>query len=173
MAERPRQGLCFNCDEKFVRGRKCAHLFFIDYDDTPEDNITDDTATPTDDDPRISLYAVVGVPATNTVRLRVRIQDLEFLALIDSGSSHNFVRDVVVARLHLPLQPVRTGLSVIVANGDRLPCGGACADWPSRWARSRSSSTASPWRSRATTSSSARIGFVPWDRSFGISRRCP
>jgi hypothetical protein len=32
MAERHRQGLCFNCDEKFARGHKCAHLFFIEYE---------------------------------------------------------------------------------------------------------------------------------------------
>lgn len=33
MADHRRKGLCFNCDEKFVRNHKYTHLFFIEYDD--------------------------------------------------------------------------------------------------------------------------------------------
>jgi hypothetical protein len=124
MANR-RQGLCFNCDEKFTRGHKCAHLFFIEHDDSiQEDPSTDDA--PEDDEPCISLYAMAGVQTTDTVCLRIRIRGLKILALVDSGSSHNFVRDEVAHHLGIPLVPVRTGLSVIVANGDRLPCSGFC-----------------------------------------------
>jgi hypothetical protein len=29
MPERRRQGLCYNCDEQFVRGHKCPRLFCL------------------------------------------------------------------------------------------------------------------------------------------------
>ena len=38
MAERRRQGLCFNCDEKYVHSHRSAHLFFIEYDDIAADD---------------------------------------------------------------------------------------------------------------------------------------
>jgi hypothetical protein len=41
MPERRRQGPCFNCNEKFVHGHCCAHLFYIDYDDTDLDDPDD------------------------------------------------------------------------------------------------------------------------------------
>jgi hypothetical protein len=30
MAERRKQGLCYNCDEPYVQGHKCARLFFLE-----------------------------------------------------------------------------------------------------------------------------------------------
>jgi hypothetical protein len=30
MAERRRQGLCYNCDELFVRGHHCQRLFYLE-----------------------------------------------------------------------------------------------------------------------------------------------
>jgi hypothetical protein len=33
MAERRKQGLCYNCDEPYVRGHKCARLFFLEASD--------------------------------------------------------------------------------------------------------------------------------------------
>jgi hypothetical protein len=126
MAERRRQGLCFNCDEPFVRGHKCAHLFYIEYDDSITDDVTSGDDTHGDDEPRISLYVVAGVQAEDTVRLRIFVKGQELLALVDFGFSHNFIRDEVVVQLGVALLPVRAGLNVVVANGDRLPCQGFC-----------------------------------------------
>ena len=38
LAERRRQGLCFNCDEIYVQGHRCARLFFIEADDYDHDS---------------------------------------------------------------------------------------------------------------------------------------
>ncbi|KAM0916642.1 hypothetical protein ACQ4PT_010005 [Festuca glaucescens] len=38
LAERRCQGLCFNCDETYVRGHRCARLFFIEADDYDQDS---------------------------------------------------------------------------------------------------------------------------------------
>lgn len=73
MAERCKQGLCYNCDEQYVRGHKCARLFYLEASDyiveEPEDNddLVQSTTTaaepsPIDPDaPRISLNAITGI----------------------------------------------------------------------------------------------------------------
>lgn len=38
MAERRRQGLCYNCDEPYVRGHKCARLFYLEVSDFDTDD---------------------------------------------------------------------------------------------------------------------------------------
>ena len=40
LAERRPQGLCFNCDEIYVRGHLCAQLRFIEADHYDQDNST-------------------------------------------------------------------------------------------------------------------------------------
>lgn len=37
MAERRRQGLCYNCDEPYMRGHKCQRLFYLEVTDFDED----------------------------------------------------------------------------------------------------------------------------------------
>uniref|UniRef100_A0A453EWD1 Uncharacterized protein n=1 Tax=Aegilops tauschii subsp. strangulata TaxID=200361 RepID=A0A453EWD1_AEGTS len=39
MADRRTKGLCFNCDEKYARGHRCARLFWIE---VPDGEDTDD-----------------------------------------------------------------------------------------------------------------------------------
>jgi hypothetical protein len=65
--------MCFNCDEKFVRDHKCAHLFFIEYDDTTANDAVNNDNELADDEPHITLYAVAGIQAADTVRLRVLV----------------------------------------------------------------------------------------------------
>jgi hypothetical protein len=168
MAERRRQVLCFNCDDKFVHGHRCTCLFFIEYEDSPlEDMITDDP--PKDDEPRISLYAIAGVQAADTVCLRVRIRDQEFLALIDSGSSHNFIHADVVHYLDIPLTPVREtlmSLSPMVTASLARDSVRTSTSW---WAPSHSRCPVFRSCSAGTTSSSTRCGFPRWGLSFGTS----
>jgi hypothetical protein len=77
------------------------------------------------DDLRISLHALTGITGANTMQLTINIAGKELRALMDSGSTHTFIHDVVVHHLGLEvtLQP---GLSVKVANGERLQSYGAC-----------------------------------------------
>jgi hypothetical protein len=46
MLERRRQGLCYNCDEPYVRGHKCQRLFYLEIADYLHDVVpaTVDTA---------------------------------------------------------------------------------------------------------------------------------
>uniref|UniRef100_A0A0A9EGH2 Uncharacterized protein n=1 Tax=Arundo donax TaxID=35708 RepID=A0A0A9EGH2_ARUDO len=73
MAERRRQGLCYNCDEKFVHSHRCAHLFYIEYDDTMADEEDYSADADSQEDPHISLYALAGVEVEDTMRLKIRV----------------------------------------------------------------------------------------------------
>jgi hypothetical protein len=60
--ERRRNGQCFNCDEKYVRGhnRVCAKLFYLEMHEEDENATMDEPV----DQPRISLLAIPGIRDT-------------------------------------------------------------------------------------------------------------
>ena len=140
MADRRKQGLCYNCDEPYIRGHKCARLFFLeaaDYiveepDDTDEDGpaASGTSLPPFDPDaPMISLSAITGIRAPSTMQLQVRIGAHHLTALLDSGSTHNFISTEAAGRVGVPLQDSR-GAHVVVANGDRVECRGLARGVP-------------------------------------------
>jgi hypothetical protein len=51
-----------------------VHLFYIEYDDSIINDVTNGDDTHGDDEPHISLYAVAGVQAADTVRLRIFVK---------------------------------------------------------------------------------------------------
>jgi hypothetical protein len=120
MAEKRKRGECYFCPEIFSMDHKCAMkgVFLMELEEEDE--------TPAlADDLRISLHALTGITGANTMQLTINIAGKELRALMDSGSTHTFIHDVVVHHLGLEvtLQP---GLSVKVANGERLQSYGAC-----------------------------------------------
>jgi hypothetical protein len=138
MAERRKLGLCYNCDEPFVRGHKCPRLFYLeapDYiveepDDAADADAPNSDIPPFDPDkPMISLSAATGIRAGDTKQLQVTIGAQEFTALLDSGSTHNFI-NVDAARLAGLQFRDSSGAHVIVANGDRVACRGLARDVP-------------------------------------------
>jgi hypothetical protein len=141
--EHRRQGLCYNCDEPYVRGHVCQRLFYLesaDYvDDTfpPEDHVGAfnhgeaghpmtpgaDTAQDSDPPPTVSLHAIAGVRTEQAMRLSVIIHGHRLVALLDPGSTTNFINVDIMHRLKLATHP-RPTLRVMVANGERVPCQG-------------------------------------------------
>ena len=106
MEERRRLGLCFNCNEKFGRGhnRVCQRIFLLDLADADD---ADDESDPgkdeaTSDEPQISLHAIAGVCTSETMQVRIRIGGVSLLALLDSGSTHNFIAAEAAVRAELP-----------------------------------------------------------------------
>jgi hypothetical protein len=139
MGERRRLGLCYNCDEQFVRGHQCKRLFSLLITDDLEDGATDaeaeaalhvalmaeqptqeGQATPTEETPRVSLYAIAGIRTRDTTVIPVFVNGWRLEALIDTGSSHTFADTVVARRIKLESEPAN--LRVTVANGDKVPC---------------------------------------------------
>ena len=144
MEERRKLGLCYNCDEKWHMGHKCksAKLFLleevmevepkpfgvqlveINKDKVLLDN--QDVSLRSGVDPvEITLYALVGNPTSNTMRIKGWIQNHDVVSLIDSGSTHNFLDVAVLPVLHLQLDTSQI-LEVRVANGTVLKTLGSC-----------------------------------------------
>lgn len=90
MAERCKKGLCFNCDEQFIRGHRCQRLFYIDVSDDDDDDGPDDTPAEPNQAPTVSLHALTGIRsirANETMQLNVMVGKKEFIALLDTGST--------------------------------------------------------------------------------------
>uniref|UniRef100_A0ACD5ULC4 Uncharacterized protein n=1 Tax=Avena sativa TaxID=4498 RepID=A0ACD5ULC4_AVESA len=141
--ERHRKGLCFNCDEPYASGHVCARLFYLEtvndgdveaptaeLDDTiaPEPGAT--TYGPVDATAFVvSLHALAGIKTAKTMLLLVTIHGERLTALVDTGSTHNFLSGDAMHRL--ALQPSGAEqFSVTVANGDRLTCQGMARQVP-------------------------------------------
>jgi len=77
--------------------------------------------------PIVSLYALVGVRPKNAMLLPVTVRGHRLVALLDSGSTTNFINADLFSRLQLPSVPHPT-LRVLMANGDRVPCHGLARD---------------------------------------------
>jgi hypothetical protein len=89
VAQRRKDGQCFHCNEFFTNGHKavCKQLFCIEVieaDDTP----ADDTDTLV-----ISIHVLTDIRphARSTMQHYVVINGAQITALMDSGSTHNFV----------------------------------------------------------------------------------
>jgi hypothetical protein len=75
------------------------------------------TDQPDDISPLISLNAITGISAMETMRLAVQIGTTTPTALVHSGSTHSFLSIEVVSHLHL--LPIHwPALRVRVANDD-------------------------------------------------------
>jgi len=61
------------------------------------------------------------------MRLPVTMHGHRLVALLDSGSTHNFIDAELMRRLRLASSPHPT-MQVLVANGDRAPCPGVARD---------------------------------------------
>ncbi|KAG6490402.1 hypothetical protein ZIOFF_051698 [Zingiber officinale] len=124
MAERRAKGLCFNCDESYSTGHKCKRLFWIKVlDDDSEGEEEGETH------PEISLHAISGVRNSQTMQLLAASHGIPVSILVDSGSTHNFVREGLVLNLKVEIQK-RPNLKVCVANGERVPSLGLCKSVP-------------------------------------------
>ena len=94
MAERRAKGLCYNCDELYSVEHKCKRLFRIEVPDSDSDQ--DEEAT---DDPEISLHAISGLRSSQTMQLQALVAGWPFWVLVDSGSTHNFVREGAIEKM--------------------------------------------------------------------------
>ena len=140
--ERRRLGLCFNCDAPYAPGHVCPRLFYLETtDETEEETLEDGLGAPALAEPAaapapapatalvVSLHALAGIRDERTMLLPVMIQGERLVALVDTGSTHNFLPETTM--WPLAFQP--TGgeqLRVTSANGDRLRCHGLARDVP-------------------------------------------
>jgi hypothetical protein len=131
MAERHRLGLCFNCNDKYSRGhnRFCKRIFFVEGVEIMDEDDTDHPDGPDAEAPCFSLQAVSGCPVADTMQVAVMLGATPFVALHDSGSTHNFIFEAAARCSGLPQQQ-RPRLSAMVANGERITCVGVIRNAP-------------------------------------------
>jgi hypothetical protein len=77
--------------------------------------------------PMVSLYAIAGIQTENAMHLPVSIHGHRLVALLDSGSTHNFIDADLMRHLRLSIAPHPT-MRILVVNGDRVPCEGVAHD---------------------------------------------
>jgi len=68
-----------------------------------------------------SLQALAGVAFTDTMQIVVGLGAASLVALLDSGSTHNFISEAAAHRSGLPIHR-RACLTAMVANGERVKC---------------------------------------------------
>lgn len=135
--------MCFNCDEPYAPGHTCACLFYLEtVDDAEVEALTAEldattlseagvmTYGPVDATAFVvSLHAMAGIKTAKTMLLPVTINGERLTALVDTGSTHNFLSRDAMRRL--ALQPAGAEkFSVTVTNGDRLTCHGVARQVP-------------------------------------------
>jgi hypothetical protein len=118
-----------------VRGHVCPRLFYLENDDYIDDEPQEEGADlqiALEQEPpsraaaiilMVSLHALVGVRTPNAMLLPVSINGHRLVALVDSGSTTNFMSVGLMSRLQLPSTPHPT-IKVQVANDDNIPCQG-------------------------------------------------
>jgi hypothetical protein len=113
IADRRLKGICFKCDDKFVASHReaCKRLFSIELLDDDED----------DGEPTISLAALTSIHPRigRTMHVSIAIGSTLLCALLDSGSTHNFI-DTIAAERACVIFLGDVGLQVVMTNGDHI-----------------------------------------------------
>ncbi|KAH9775893.1 hypothetical protein KPL71_006536 [Citrus sinensis] len=116
LRDKRENGLCYNCDKKYSANHHCRSKFLLLMG-------TDDNELPSWD--ISSLNALAGQINPRSLRLVGKVGSHSFQVLIDSGSTHNFIKPAVAKRLGLPIQPT-ANFCVYIGNGDFLVCKYVC-----------------------------------------------
>ncbi|XP_058755573.1 uncharacterized protein LOC131628770 [Vicia villosa] len=137
LQERRAQGLCFNCDEKFITGHKCStNRFFILLADEegvmPEPecvNMEEHSLETELNDTyfQLSPQALTGHYHPQTLKFKGKIHGLSVMVLVDTGSTHNIMQPRIAQHLNLHTTPINQ-FSVMVGNGSHLQCEGICSN---------------------------------------------
>ena len=91
---------------------------------------------PPDIDPMISLNALTGFCAPQTLKLFGYIKNRKVIILVDSGSNsgstHNFIHHRIAQEFNCYIHVVNN-FQIMIANGGSMKCGGRCENvWP-KW----------------------------------------
>ncbi|XP_026396022.1 uncharacterized protein LOC113290654 [Papaver somniferum] len=134
MRIRKDKGLCYNCNEFYRQGHKCKtqQLFMLIVDEDQEeqgalstDEVSDTSHSGGESPIEISLHALTGNIAHNTIRISGHLNKHPVTVLIDTGSTRSFIDTTLTSKLGLHLSPTGQML-VTVANGDSTVSQGIC-----------------------------------------------
>jgi hypothetical protein len=140
MVECQLKGLCYNCDDKYFMGHKCKeqNIFMAISEDVSDEDVdvspveelpqADDPTPPSDPpevEPLISLNALTGFSAPQTLKLIGYIKHRKVIILVDSGNTHNFIHRCISQEINCYICAVNN-FQIMIANGGSMKCGGHC-----------------------------------------------
>ena len=135
LREKREKGLCYNCDQKWSNSHRCRSKFLLllgteDVDEAmgpPINSEISDVVEETIITGDISsLNALAGQNTHRSLRLIGEINQQSVQVLIDSGSTHNFIKPDVAEVLGLIVQDTTT-FRVYIGHGDSLVCRYVCS----------------------------------------------
>nr|GEX57582.1 retrotransposon Gag domain, retroviral aspartyl protease [Tanacetum cinerariifolium] len=122
---------CFRCGDKYGPGHRCKTGAFklLEADDVEEPTDTQEVNLDenTSEVAEIILHAIFGKSQPTTMKVHGTLNSNEVLILIDGGSTHNFIYDVLVNELKLTSQMVAP-FGVQIRSGDVIRCSKVCRD---------------------------------------------
>ncbi|GJV13267.1 zinc finger, CCHC-type containing protein [Tanacetum coccineum] len=103
------KGECFRCGDKYRPGHRCKTGTFkvLEANKDVEESFTTDLTdleSDREETAEISLHAILGKPHPTTMKVHGMLNSTK--VLIDGGSTHNFISDVLMNELKLATQPV-------------------------------------------------------------------
>jgi hypothetical protein len=119
-----RLSLCYNWDEKFSysHNRIYKRIFLLDGAVEDEEDVPEPSEAGANEEiPHFFLHVIIGICFSDTMQIRIALSGTSLIALLDSGSTHNFIFEAAAQRTGLPLQH-RPQLTATVANGERVSC---------------------------------------------------
>lgn len=124
------KGECFRCGDKYGPGHRCKTGTFKTFeaeegDDEQPPHETINSNDVEEDTAEISLHAILGKSHPTTMKIQGTLNSTEVLILVDGGSTHNFISDILVNELKLVTQLVAP-FGVQIGNGDVIRCGRIC-----------------------------------------------
>jgi hypothetical protein len=125
------KGLCFNCDSKYSKRRKCGEkkLFYIDCEEEeeqeqePSQDENGDVISSKELTPTISCNALAGISTLKTLKIEGYIKNKKVIVLIDSGSTHNFIHYKLAKALNCFVY-LAPKFQVMIAYGGTINCSG-------------------------------------------------
>jgi hypothetical protein len=140
MDEHQLKGLYYNCDDKYFLGHnfKEQNIFMAISEDILEEDVetplvskspksTDITppSNPPEVEPIISLNALTGFSAPQTLKLIGYIKHQKVIIMVDSGNTHNFIHHHIAQETHCYIHVINN-FQIMIANGGSMKCGGHC-----------------------------------------------
>jgi hypothetical protein len=127
IAQRRKDGKSFHCDEFFVHGHKEHRKRLFSIEAVFDEECVGDPSN--GDEPTISIHALTGIqPRTGrTMHVHVHIASTLLVALLDTGSTHNFIDTDAATHAGLTFLG-SSGLRVAVVNDDRVTSPSCCRD---------------------------------------------
>ncbi len=112
LEEKREKGLCYSCDRKYTKVRKCIEnkLFYINCEEEgkkeqetlkEEDIHQEPTPEKEEMNLTISCNALAGITSPQTLKIKGYIKKKKLIMLIDSGSTHNFIHCKIAKELKM------------------------------------------------------------------------